>query len=244
MHGKIHKKRIVKLAYPSVKALQADMRGNFPRGGLFIPTDMDFEIDERIALHLTQPGAVQPIVVPAMVARVAERGIDARFAVTDPTEQDMLRSLIEGAAEAIAPPVAGERLNILLVEPNANLRAMFKQGIISSARRAYNIEGYYTVTDVPNGEMARSQLQCNQFSMMVTELRLPLMDGHDLIRAARAGLQPGMPICLMCHPYPGDEAESRSAGATLFRRKPIKRRELFQTLKGVLDPDNRGGKAA
>lgn len=244
MHRKIQKKRIVKLAYPSVRALQADMRGNFPRGGLFIPTDMDFELDERIALHLTQPGALQPIVVPALVARVTERGVDARFAVSDPTEQDMLRSLIEGAAESIAPPVSGERLNILLVEPNSSLRAMFKQGILSSARRAYNVEGYYTVTDVPTGELARSQLQCNQFSMLVSELRLPLMDGHDLVRAVRGGLQPRLPMCLMCHGYPGDEAEARAAGATLFRRKPIQRRALFETLRSVLDPEHTGGRSA
>ena len=76
---------------------------------------------------------------------------------------------------------------ILLVDDN-------KSGL--AARGSVLKEQGYSVTTATNGEDALERLPQNQFDLLVTDYRMPRMDGIELIRRVRS-LHPGLPIILL-----------------------------------------------
>lgn len=76
---------------------------------------------------------------------------------------------------------------LLLVDDN-------KSGL--AARLSVLSEQGYCVTTATNGEDALEHLPQSQFDLMVTDYRMPRMDGIELIRRVRS-LHPGLPVILL-----------------------------------------------
>lgn len=74
------------------------------------------------------------------------------------------------------PPSRASRMRILLAEDSSFMREMI---------RAYLEADGYQVTGAENGQHALSLLEKGDFDLLVSDIRMPLMDGVELIREMR-----------------------------------------------------------
>jgi CheY-like chemotaxis protein len=110
---------------------------------------------------------------------------------------------------------------ILIVEDDA-----FSRGIMDKLLRSYNYETFSCAL----AEEAIERLKQEPFSILITDLHLPAMDGFELIRNART-IRPGIHI-IMVTGLPGDEIRSRAEeeGVEGFFSKPVDWDELYASL--------------
>lgn len=76
------------------------------------------------------------------------------------------------------PPSRSSRMRILLAEDSSFMREMI---------RAYLEADGYQVTGAENGQHALSLLERDSYDLLVSDIRMPLMDGVELIREIRLG---------------------------------------------------------
>ena len=96
----------------------------------------------------------------------------------------MIRVSSEADAEAAG---AGPAERVLLVED--------KEGLRDALRRMLEGEGY-SVLACADGGQAAAQLRRERFLLVLTDLKLPGLDGIQVLRAAR-GVEPTLPVILM-----------------------------------------------
>ena len=90
-------------------------------------------------------------------------------------------------------------------------------------------QGHQVIT-ARNGKEALLQFAALPIDVVVTDLRMPVMDGNMLIRELRR--QSTLPIIAMTgHAGPQDEEVALSDGASVVLRKPIRLRDLASTLE-------------
>jgi len=95
------------------------------------------------------------------------------------------------------------------------------------------------VVSVQNGEEAVAAWQDGAFDVVLMDLRMPVMDGLDAIRAIRRSEASGHPrapiIVVSANTSPDDLAASATAGADRHIGKPIRADELFDAITGVIE---------
>jgi two-component system cell cycle response regulator len=118
---------------------------------------------------------------------------------------------------------ASERLKVLLAEDEPLQRRMLERVLIN--------EGY-DVESVSDGEQALEKLLHGEFSILITDWEMPIMDGPKLCKHVRAAQLPGYLYILMLteHSATDDLVLGLGAGANDFVSKPPKMPELFARL--------------
>lgn len=86
----------------------------------------------------------------------------------------------------------------------------------------------YTVVEAVNGEEALRCLRGATFDMLITDIRMPTMDGVELTEKARQQ-QPDLPILVMSA-YHTEAAQAIQHGATNFLPKPFSFDNLLSAL--------------
>ena len=116
---------------------------------------------------------------------------------------------------------------ILTVDDSASIRQAIKIALIN--------EGH-EVVEASNGAEGLSKAGAGAFSLIITDLNMPVMDGLSMIRGLRAKPQhSGVPIIfLTTESDAGVKAEARAAGATGWLTKPFNPAQLVQVVKKVL----------
>ena len=96
------------------------------------------------------------------------------------------------------------------------------------------LEGVETVTECQSKQAAK-RLAAEPFDLMITDIRMPGMNGVDLLRSAR-GHDPHLPV-LMLTAFPDVETavESMKLGALDYIRKPFLPENLLATVKRILE---------
>lgn len=85
-----------------------------------------------------------------------------------------------------------------------------------------------------NGEEAVTWMGMEEFDAVVTDVRMPRMDGLDLLRTVREDL-PWLPVIIMTGQVEEDIRAAASAwGAAAVFQKPVSRGELIATLRMAL----------
>ena len=80
-----------------------------------------------------------------------------------------------------------------------------------------------------------------RFAAVLLDLRLPDLDGLDVLEALRA-LEPRLPVIIMtAHGAPALEEEARARGATNYMIKPLGRVAMLDALQAALDEAPPGG---
>ncbi len=138
---------------------------------------------------------------------------------------------LRGSAHEGLPDVAdatGERgrERILVAEDNADMREYIERLLGS----------YWEVLTVVDGQAALQALLTARFDLLLTDVRMPRMDGFALLRAVRGDeAQRDLPV-LMLSARAGEEAriEGREAGADDYLVKPFSARELVAQVKAQL----------
>jgi CheY-like chemotaxis protein len=94
------------------------------------------------------------------------------------------------------------------------------------------------VVSVENGQQAVEAWRGGAFDVVLMDLRMPVMDGLDAIRAIRKAEAPGLPrapiIVISANTSPDDLRASNAAGADRHIGKPIRAEALFEAISGVL----------
>jgi DNA-binding NtrC family response regulator len=125
-----------------------------------------------------------------------------------------------------APDVSAETPHLLFVDDESDLRALM-------AARLQD-RGFETV-EAESGEQALELLQQFAFDVLVTDLRLPGMDGTAVMEAAR-DLYPGIvAIVITGHGTVRDAVAAIKQGASDFITKPFQFDELVHVLQKAVE---------
>jgi len=97
----------------------------------------------------------------------------------------------------------------------------------------------FTVTLAADGLAALEAARLGAFDILLTDLRMPRLDGTQLIRRLRAD-RPALPVVVMTGDVPDDwdtEVAREGEGPTRLLLKPVTLREVVGTLNGMMAPD-------
>lgn len=97
------------------------------------------------------------------------------------------------------------------------------------------MEGF-NVTLAANGAEALVVLEHERYDLIISDLRMPIMDGIEFIKQARkrSALQNTPIIVLSAQAGEANELESTQAGADLFMTKPFDEIELLSSINQLL----------
>ena len=95
------------------------------------------------------------------------------------------------------------------------------------------------VVSVENGQEAVDAWRAGAFDVVLMDLRMPVMDGLEAIRAIRKAEGAGLPrapiIVISANTSATDVEASAAAGADRHIGKPLRAEDLFEAISGVLD---------
>jgi DNA-binding NtrC family response regulator len=118
---------------------------------------------------------------------------------------------------------------ILLVEDKESLRAVLRKTLES--------EGF-GVDEASDGRAAMDRIRRDRFAMVLTDLRLPRADGHEVLKAAQDA-DPEMPVILMtAFGTIRDAVSAMKAGAYDYLEKPVDTDHLLALIRRALDHGN------
>lgn len=116
----------------------------------------------------------------------------------------------------------GEK-SILVTDDSAIMR-MF---LVMSLKRMMKVK----ITEAVNGIDALAKLKGGKFDLLLTDMNMPEMNGAELIRCVRIGMQSDMPIVIITTMGEIKDREiGMSLGASGYLTKPVNQAELIKTV--------------
>jgi len=112
---------------------------------------------------------------------------------------------------------------VLLIDDDSDLREMLAEIIVS--------EGYVCLS-AENGAVGLAMAQNNPVSVIITDVRMPQMDGLDLLKQVKASSVPV--IIITGEAGDLDLNSATTLGAADFLHKPFKKEDLLNSLELVL----------
>ena len=158
----------------------------------------------------------------------SELGVGTRFYFCIPFQAtEQIRMVDKPALREIAAPRTGR---VLLAEDD--------EVTIFAVRRLLEKSGY-AVSVVRNGQEAITQLQNEDFDLILMDVQMPVMDGTEATRIIRESVHLGekrtIPIiALTAFAMPGDKKKFLLAGMNGYLAKPVGIGELTRTMSDVL----------
>ena len=179
------------------------------------------QVLEKTALTKTQSALLQDIAASAaqlekLVGGLLDYGDAARETDTAPPSPVL--------HDAEGPP-----LMVLAADDNPTNRKVLELMLGAAGAEVISVE---------NGQQAVEAWRAGAFDVVLMDLRMPVMDGLDAIRAIRKAEAPGLPrapiIVISANTSPDDLRASDAAGADRHIGKPIRAEALFNAISGVL----------
>lgn len=176
------------------------------------------------------------LIISRQLARAMGGDIVVLHSEIDVGTEMEISLVLERAKKVVVPviqrpvPVAGEgkelkNKNILIVDDardNLVLLEMFLKGTEAN------------LTTATNGLEAYDLCKANTYDMILMDIQMPKMDGHEATRAIRK-LGQNMPIiALTAHGTKNEHEKSRLAGCNESITKPFSQPNLLKTLKSYL----------
>ncbi len=162
----------------------------------------------------------------------AQRGLVAEARDCAGELERLVLGLLEHAEPppvAAAAPAVGQGLKVLVADDNATNRKVLELMLSAAGAQA---------TCVEDGAQAVEAWLAGAYDAVIMDLRMPVMDGLDAIRAIRAEEAKGRPrtpmIVLSANTAPQDRAASAAAGADGHIGKPIDAEQLLATLSEAI----------
>lgn len=132
-----------------------------------------------------------------------------------------------------AEPGSGARMDrplILLAEDNLDNRLIYSRYLSAKG---------YQVHQVVNGQEAIDFLHDHVPHLLILDLSMPLVDGFFVLRMIRSSDRPDLAatptIVLTAMAMKGDREKCLAAGANAYLAKPVKLKELDQTIRRILE---------
>jgi DNA-binding NtrC family response regulator len=117
---------------------------------------------------------------------------------------------------------------ILVVDDEKNIRLTLGQTLAMVG---------YTVETAVNGEDALNQLQSRPFDLMLLDLRMPGMDGIEVLRQVMERRPETRVVVVTAHGSVDTAVEAMKLGAVDFIQKPFAPQEIRDLVRKVLDRD-------
>jgi CheY-like chemotaxis protein len=118
------------------------------------------------------------------------------------------------------------RLNVLLVEDNDDIRALYSYMLASAG---------YRVKAVRNGLEAFAEMQLNRPDVVVTDILMPVLNGLDLIAAVRSNDEfADLPVVAITSCGETFREEARTAGATESIDKPTELARMREVIEAAV----------
>ncbi|WP_340644032.1 response regulator [Phenylobacterium sp.] len=139
------------------------------------------------------------------------------------------RARAADAAPAAAPSDV-PALRVLAADDNPTNRKVVELMLSAAGAEVISVE---------NGQQAVDAWRAGVFDVVLMDLRMPVMDGLEAIRAIRKAEGAGLPrapiIVISANTSTTDVEASAAAGADRHIGKPLRAEELFEAISGVLD---------
>ena len=117
--------------------------------------------------------------------------------------------------------------SILVTDDSAIMR-MF---LVMNLKRMLKVN----ITEAVNGLDALTKLQNNKFDLLLTDMNMPEMNGAELVRWVRTGLNSEMPIIVITTMGEiKDRERGMELGANGYLTKPVNQVELIKTVCNFL----------
>ncbi len=116
--------------------------------------------------------------------------------------------------------------NILIVEDDKNQREIIKTILAK--------EGFY-VEDAGTGKKASELLKTNSFDIVLTDLRLPDIDGTDILREVKNQNTPCQVIIITAFGSIPSAVEATKLGAFYYLEKPFEKDQLLLVIKNAMN---------
>jgi uncharacterized protein (TIGR02266 family) len=229
---------ILAVDYPGAASTVRDYTENLSAGGLFIRTEREFEVGERLSLLISFPELLEPADLEVEVVRMRPGGASQTpgVAVWIPPGRVEDRRRLERLSVAAAAQAESTRpgYRVLLVEDNSLVAARYA----SALRRLAATEGVggLAVDVAVDGNEAFARLHAQPpIDLIITDVYMPVMSGFALIEKVRA--EPRLrhlPIIVISSA--GDEERERVSrlGANFFLQKPVKYQDIVATVRTLL----------
>jgi PAS domain S-box-containing protein len=113
-------------------------------------------------------------------------------------------------------------LDLLLVEDSPDNQVLIKMLVTKTGAK---------MTIANNGKEGVEKALAHRYDLVLMDIQMPVMDGHEAIRRLRAQGYDGPVIALTAHAMSEERTRSEQSGFTDFLSKPIDRVALFDVLR-------------
>jgi len=217
-----------------------DVTENLSQAGLFVQTDQAFTLGDEVRLALSFPGLLDPVEVTGIVAWARPPGFDQPGGVGVRVEREEDRRRLGDILSAAgpnsqAPHVEHEGYRVLIVEDNPHIIEMYSYVLKKLASGELHGKVPLEVHFAPDGHHALLMLREGRFSLVMTDLYMPVMDGFALVERIREE-EALRAIPIIAISAGGKEAQERALqlGVDIYLRKPVKFVEVLETVKQLL----------
>jgi len=112
----------------------------------------------------------------------------------------------------------------ILVTDDSTIMRMF---LVMSLKRMLKVN----ITEAVNGIDALAKLKGGKFDLLLTDMNMPEMNGAELVRCVRIGMNSDMPIVVITTMGEVKDRElGMSLGANGYLTKPVNQAELIKTV--------------
>ena len=189
-----------------------------------------------------------PVVMLTSADRPGDTELCRRYGVhrhmTKPVKQSELLQTIESAIgqDASAPPPDQRKASREAPRPLLPLRILLAEDSKANQTLAIALltRAGHTVEVAQNGREALDRSAAEEFDVILMDVQMPEMDGHEAterIRAREAGTGRRIPIVAMtAHAMKGDRERCLEAGMDGYVSKPIRPEHLFAELVRITTP--------
>src|SRR5512138_1904181 len=216
-----------------------DYTENLSASGLFIRTEREFELGDRVTLVVSFPQLLEPVELQVEVLRKrgASLGAPGGVAVRVPTDRRDDRAKLAEVARRIGAPRGGQPgFRVLLVEDNALVASMYSAAL----RRLSDTDhlpglGIEVASD--GGAAFDRLLRPPPIDVLVTDVFMPVLSGISLVEKIRA--EPSLhdlPVVVITSGGERERERLAGLGVSVFLRKPVSYQDVAGAIRKLLEP--------
>ncbi|HZZ84198.1 MAG TPA: response regulator [Anaeromyxobacteraceae bacterium] len=226
---------ILRIDYPDSPEFR-DATENLSASGLFIRTERDLKLGERVPLSVSFPGLLEPVEIEVEVVRKRQASTDfpkgLAVMVPEGREEDRAKLSLLATAALEVPASRTHPYQLLVVEDNPLVLEMYQQAMRRIASEGVNLQ----VDFARDGREALTRLErLPPVDLLMADLYMPGMDGFALVASARKlPACEGMPIVVISAGGKAAQARAAPLGVDVFLQKPVKFSDIITTLRTLL----------
>lgn len=181
-------------------------------------------VHERTVYRLLKSGEL-PAVRVGRQWRVRRAALDAWLEKKGASRGTETQPPAEVAATTTTPtPERGPR-RVLVADDDPYVREVLRRTLASPK---------YLVDAVPDGQAALDRLRVERYDLLIVDLKMPGVDGMEVVRAAKQ-LAPGSPVIIITgHPTEASAIDAVNLGVRGYLTKPFRLRQVLATVAQAL----------